>query len=51
MGVSERLGAASMGSAEGGCGVCIGWAQQSDVSAGCSLVCVGGCQCTQGATA
>ena len=41
-------GAVSVGFA-GGCGV-HWWARHANVSAGCSLVCIGECQCTQGAS-
>ena len=47
-GLSGWLGAASMGFA-GDCGM-RWWGRHANVSAGCSLMCIGECQCTQGAT-
>ena len=46
--LSGRQAAASVGFS-GGCGV-RWWARHADVSAGCSLMCNGEYQCTQGAT-
>ena len=47
-GLSGQLGAASVGFS-GGCDV-HWWAQHANVSAGCLLVYIGKCQCTQGVT-
>ena len=46
--LSGQLEAASVGFA-GDCGV-HWWARHANVLAGCSLMCIWECQCTQGAT-